>query len=55
MVQKVSKLKMSGDGNQNSFRIHLGKKRIAILYSTLGGKTDKLDEAVNRELNVRRS
>ena len=25
------------------------------LYSTLGGKTDKLDEAVNRELNVTRS
>ena len=24
-------------------------------YSTLGGKTDKLDEAVNRELNVTRS
>ena len=23
-----------------------------IAYSTLGGKTDKLDEAVNRELNV---
>ena len=25
------------------------------IYSTLGGKTDKLDEAVNRELNVTRS
>ena len=24
-------------------------------YCTLGGKTDKLDEAVNRELNVTRS
>ena len=24
-------------------------------YSTLGGKTGKLDEAVNRELNVTRS
>ena len=24
-------------------------------YSTLGGKTDKLDEAVNRELNVTKS
>ena len=24
-------------------------------YSTLGGKTDKLDEAVNRELNITRS
>ena len=24
-------------------------------YSTLGGKTDKLDEAVDRELNVTRS
>ena len=25
------------------------------MYSTLGGKIDKLDEAVNRELNVTRS
>ena len=27
----------------------------AVLYSTLRGKTDKLEEAVNRELNVTRS
>ena len=26
-----------------------------VVYSTLGGKTGKLDEAVNRELNVIRS
>ena len=31
------------------------KKRNKNIYSTLGGKTDKLDEAVNRELNVTRS
>ena len=28
---------------------------LTIIYSTLRGKTDKLEEAVNRELNVTRS
>ena len=31
------------------------EKYLQITYSTLGGKTGKLDEAVNKELNVTRS
>ena len=30
------------------------RKLKMIMYSTLGGKTGKLDEAVNRKLNVTR-
>ena len=33
----------------------MSKHLVLNTYSTLGGKTDKLDEAVNRELNVTRS
>ena len=29
--------------------------KISLVYSTLSGKTDKLEEAVNRELNITRS
>ena len=28
---------------------------VRLIYSTLGGKTGKLDEGVNRELNIIRS
>ena len=35
-------------GIMNCARKHITSKS----YSTLGGKTGKLDEAVNRELNV---
>ena len=34
---------------------HVVFRGIPLRYSSLGGKTDKLDEAVNRELNVTRS
>ena len=37
------------------FCLYPCQKVLLYLYSTLGGKTDKLDEAVNRELNVTKS
>ena len=44
-----------GAEKENKEECNIDFNYIKFMYSTLGGKTDKLDEAVNRELDITRS